>query len=61
MNNDHVKGVAEKGLGKIKEAAGHITGNRKLELEGKVDQVKGSVHNAVGNARDLAKKAFRRT
>lgn len=60
MNNEDVKGAAEKGGGKIKEAAGHITGDKKLENEGKVDQVKGAVHSAVGNAKDTAKKTFQR-
>jgi len=61
MNNQHVKGTAEKAVGKIKETAGHITGNKRLEREGKVDQVKGAVHNAVGDAKDFAKKAFKRS
>ena len=60
MNNEDVKGAAEKGGGKIKEAAGHITGDKKLENEGKVDQVKGAVHSAVGNAKDTAIKSFQR-
>jgi uncharacterized protein YjbJ (UPF0337 family) len=60
MNNEHVKGAAEKGVGKIKEAAGHIAGDKTLENEGKVDQVKGAVHNAVGDAQDASKKAFKR-
>lgn len=60
MNNEHVKGAAEKGKGKIKEAAGHVTGNKKLENEGKVDQVKGAVHNAAGDAKDAVKKTFKK-
>lgn len=60
MNNEHAKGAVEKGEGKIKEAAGHITGDRKLENEGKVDQVKGAVHSAVGDAKDSVKETFQR-
>jgi uncharacterized protein YjbJ (UPF0337 family) len=60
MNKEHVKAVEEKGVGKIKEVAGHVTGNTKLENEGKVDQVKGAIHNAVGNAKDSVKEAFQR-
>jgi len=55
-----VKGAVEKGEGKIKEAAGHITGDRKLENEGKVDEVKGAVHSAVGDAKDSVKETFQR-
>ena len=60
MNNEHVKGAAEKVEGKIKEAVGHVTGDRKLENEGKVDQVKGAVHSAVGDAKDSVKEIFQR-
>lgn len=60
MNNEHVKGATEKGVGKVKEAAGHMTGDRKLENEGKVDQIKGDVHNVVGDVKDATKKAFNR-
>jgi uncharacterized protein YjbJ (UPF0337 family) len=52
MNSEHIKGATEKGEGKVKEAAGHLTGDKKLENEGKVDQVKGAVHSAVGDVKD---------
>ena len=60
MDKDRVKGSATQAKGKIKEAAGHITGDRKLENEGKVDQVKGAVHSAVGDVKDSAKETFQR-
>ncbi len=55
MNNEHVKGAAEKGEGKIKEVVGPVTGDRKLENEGKVYQVKGAVHTALGDVKDASK------
>ena len=60
MNNETVKGATEKAGGKIKEVAGRVTGDRKLDNEGRVDQVKGAVHSAVGNAKDSVKEIFRR-
>jgi uncharacterized protein YjbJ (UPF0337 family) len=57
MNEQHAKGAADKVAGKAKEVAGHVTGNKKLETEGKVDQVKGAVHDAAGDAKDVGKKA----
>ena len=30
MDKEHVKGAADKTAGKIKEVAGHVTGNKKL-------------------------------
>jgi uncharacterized protein YjbJ (UPF0337 family) len=59
MNEQHAKGAADKVAGKIKEFAGRITGNKKLETEGKVDQVKGAVRNTVGNAKDAGKEAIK--
>lgn len=58
MDNEHVKGATDTVIGKTKEAAGHVTGNKKLETEGKVDQVKGAAHNAAGDARDAGEKAI---
>ena len=58
MDKEHVKGAADKAVGKIKEVAGRVTGNKKLETKGKVDQVKGAVHNAVGDAKDAGKEAI---
>ncbi|MEA3005404.1 MAG: CsbD-like, partial [Acidobacteriaceae bacterium] len=36
----------------------HVTGNKSLETEGKVDRVKGAVHNAAGDAKDAGKEAI---
>ena len=41
--------------GKVKEAAGDLTGNDDLKNEGKVDQATGSVKDAVGNVADKVK------
>jgi uncharacterized protein YjbJ (UPF0337 family) len=58
MDKEHVKGAADKTAGKIKEVAGHVTGNKRLETEGKGDQVKGAVHKAAGDAKDAGKEAI---
>jgi uncharacterized protein YjbJ (UPF0337 family) len=59
MNNEHVKGAVDKVGGTIKEAAGHVTGNQKLETEGKLDQVKGAIHSTIGDAKDSIKEALK--
>jgi uncharacterized protein YjbJ (UPF0337 family) len=56
MNNEHVKGAADTVKGNVKEAAGHVTGDKKLETEGKVDKAKGAAHNAVGDVKDAIKR-----
>jgi uncharacterized protein YjbJ (UPF0337 family) len=43
--------------GRIKEAAGALTGNDKLRAEGKTDQVVGKTKQAVQKATDTVKKA----
>ena len=58
MDKEHVKGAIDNVVGKTKEVAGHVTGNKKLETEGKIDQVKGAVHNAAGDAKDAGKQAI---
>lgn len=43
--------------GRIKEAAGALTGNDKLRDEGKTDQAVGKAKQAVQKAADAVKKA----
>ena len=57
MDKEHVKGAADKVVGKTKEVAGHVTGDKKLESEGKVDQAKGTIHEKVGDVKDAGKEA----
>jgi uncharacterized protein YjbJ (UPF0337 family) len=52
MDKDRVKGSATNMGGKAKEAAGKLTGDSKLKGEGKIDQAKGKVQNAVGCIKD---------
>lgn len=51
-DKDRVDGAAKNIGGKIKEAAGHVTGDEKLKAEGKADQAAGKVQNAFGGAKD---------
>lgn len=52
MDNDRIKGAAEQAKGKIKEVAGKISGDTKLEGEGKADQVAGKIQNTIGGIKD---------
>ena len=49
-------GTMDKLKGKAKEVAGAATGDRSMENEGKLDQAKGSVKNAVENLKDRAEE-----
>ena len=58
MDKEHVKGAADKAKGAVKEAAGKITGDAKLQTEGKTDKIKGKVQNAIGGAKDAGREAL---
>ena len=49
MNKNQVKGRTKTVKGKAKEIAGKITGNEKLEQEGRVDQISGKVESSYGD------------
>jgi uncharacterized protein YjbJ (UPF0337 family) len=52
-------GTADDAKGRVKEAAGALTGDDDLKNEGKVDQATGKVKDAVGGAADKVKDALR--
>ncbi len=60
MNKDQVQGRAEQAKGDIKEAAGKILGNQKLQGEGLVDQAKGKAQATLGDAKETVKKGIDR-
>jgi len=57
MDKEHVKGAADKAKGTIKEAAGKLMGDKKLEAEGKLDKMKGKAESAVGDVKDAVRHA----
>jgi uncharacterized protein YjbJ (UPF0337 family) len=57
MDKEHVKGAADKAKGAIKDVAGKVMGDSKLQAEGKMDKAKGDAHNALGDVKDAVKRA----
>jgi uncharacterized protein YjbJ (UPF0337 family) len=57
MDREHVKGMADKAKGAIKDAAGKLTDDKKLQAEGKFDKAKGAAHEAVGDVKDAVRQA----
>jgi uncharacterized protein YjbJ (UPF0337 family) len=57
MDREHIKGTADKVKGAMKDTAGKITGDKKLQAEGKYDKAKGSAHNLAGDVKDAARDA----
>ncbi|MEJ0095992.1 MAG: CsbD family protein [Methylocella sp.] len=56
VDKEHIKGAADKIKGSVKEAAGHVTGNKKLEAEGKADKAEGAIRQSVGDVKDAGRK-----
>jgi uncharacterized protein YjbJ (UPF0337 family) len=56
MNKDRIEGSAKQAKGAVKDAAGKLTGDAKLQAEGKADKAAGKVQNAFGGLKDKAAK-----
>jgi uncharacterized protein YjbJ (UPF0337 family) len=60
MNKDQIKGKAENIKGRVKEAAGALTGNKERQADGLIDRVQGAAREKVGQARhDAARRIDR--
>ena len=55
MDKDRIIGSAEQAKGAVKEAAGRVLGDKKLEADGKADQTAGKVQNAIGGLKDAVR------
>lgn len=60
MDRMRAEGAGQKTAGRIKEAAGKLTGDAKLQSEGKADKIAGGVKNAIGGAKDAIREAGRK-
>lgn len=58
MSNEQAKGTAKEVGGSIKEAAGKLTGNERLEAEGTGDRVEGKTEKNLGKVKDAVKDQF---
>ena len=57
MNRDEIKGKAEIVKGKIKQAAGDLSGNQALHDEGVDDEVAGQLQDAFGHEKRKVREA----
>jgi uncharacterized protein YjbJ (UPF0337 family) len=51
-NDDQVKGKWDNLKGRVKEAAGAVSGDKKLEAEGAVERAKGAVQKKAGDVEE---------
>ena len=59
MDKDRIAGAANQAKGAIKQAAGKVTGDSKLQAEGAADKAAGKVQNAVGGVKDAIRDAVK--
>lgn len=52
MDKDRIEGSAKQVKGAIKEVAGKLIGDAKLEADGKADKTKGKIQNTIGGIKD---------
>ena len=55
MDKDRIAGAANQAKGAIKDAVGKVTGDTKLQAEGKADKAAGKVQSTVGGAKDAVR------
>jgi uncharacterized protein YjbJ (UPF0337 family) len=58
MDKDRVQGIAEQAKGAVKETAGRLVGDAKLQAEGAAQKAAGKVQNAIGGLKDAARDAL---
>ena len=57
MDKEHVKGAADKAKGAVKDAAGKMMGDKKMQAEGKMDKAKGAAHQTAGDVKDAVRQS----
>jgi uncharacterized protein YjbJ (UPF0337 family) len=58
MDKDRIEGSAKQVVGATKEAIGKVTGEAKLQADGKADKAVGKFQNAVGGAKDALRESL---
>jgi uncharacterized protein YjbJ (UPF0337 family) len=53
MTDQHVKGAVSTVKGTVNEGVGKLTGDRKLGMKGKVQQVQGKAQGGLGDVQDV--------
>lgn len=57
MDKDDIEGLAAKVAGSFKEAIGKVTGDVRLEAEGRAQKAKGNAKNVSGGAKNSVRNA----
>ena len=60
VNKDQVEGRIDEAEGKIKEVAGKVTGDKKLEVKGKIQGIVGEAQAKFGDVKKDEKDSFKK-
>lgn len=60
MDKDRIKGAVDQAVGKGKTVAGKVTGDRKLEAEGRAQTATGKVQSAAGKVKDAVRDVLKK-
>ena len=60
MDKDRVEGAGHQAKGAVKDAVGKVTGDTKMQAEGKTEKAAGKVQNAVGGAKDAVRDTVKK-
>ncbi|MCS6758950.1 MAG: CsbD family protein [Candidatus Devosia euplotis] len=52
MHKDEVEGAGKQAKGALKDAVGGLTGNAKLQADGKLDKAEGKAQQKAGEVKD---------
>jgi uncharacterized protein YjbJ (UPF0337 family) len=58
MDKDRVSGAAKQVTGSVKEAAGKLVGDSKMQSDGKAEKIVGKFQNAIGGAKDALRESI---
>ncbi len=57
MADQHLKSAVSTAQGNVKDVAGKLTGNKKLEAKGKAQKVQGKAQSVLGDVEDAISRA----
>jgi uncharacterized protein YjbJ (UPF0337 family) len=56
MDEDRMEGAGKQMGGRLKESAGRLSGDTKLQAEGKADRMEGKAQNFWGGLKDMFRR-----
>ena len=56
MDKDRIEGEAVRTEGAMKQGAGAMSGDTRIQAEGRMDRIKGKTRSVVGRLKDLFKR-----